>query len=358
MRKFLTFIVLFASVIYVLYTFYDNGYLDQTPLYDIMYTASHIGEEKIASPVATGDMLSFYTEENIGMNCEGNVLRVTGFTRDVKKNNLIIIIGEDGKELRKETVRVGSKGTFASTINLPHSDAPIIEVSVFGNEQKSGTFRGWVSNYAFLEKTAGGWQLMSSPVYEHNKELFTKPKPLGAATKGTRNIEVDNPSVKALAKRLTADCTTDYEKAAAIHDYICDTFYYDNDMASRDVIAVDSAAKILASNRGVCSGFANAYAALCRSSGIPCVVVTGYAVGMNTDDVTWTEETALAERPNHAWNEVYADGRWIIVDTTWDCGNSYEKGHIKDEAEARHLYFDANLRYFSSNHKILKYKDI
>jgi transglutaminase/protease-like cytokinesis protein 3 len=97
---------------------------------------------------------------------------------------------------------------------------------------------------------------------------------------------------------------------------------------------------------------------MCRSIGLPCVVVTGYALGTDADDVVWDEESAAQTRANHAWNEVYVDGRWIIVDTTWDCGNSYESGGVTKENGTSHIYFDANLKYFSVNHKILRYKDI
>lgn len=358
MRKFITSLFLLIVFAGFMYSFYMEGYLDQTPLYDIIYAVSHFGEEKIASPIAEGNMLSFYPDENIGIECDGESIRVNGFTKDAYKSNLLIRIEENDREILKEAVRTGKDGSFSCSIRIPKTSASMVELSVFANSQNHGTFKGWVSDYLFFEHPGGVWQMSEPLVYEHNAKLFTMPKASGAATKSTRNIQADNPSVKAAAERITADCTTDYEKAAAIHDYICDNFYYDYDMASRDVVAIESAADILASKRGVCSGFANAYAALCRSAGLSCVVVTGYALGMNTDDIMWDSETALIESANHAWNEVYADGRWIIVDTTWDCGNAYRNGHIDEENGTNHLFFDANLKYFSVNHKILKYKDI
>jgi len=44
----------------------------------------------------------------------------------------------------------------------------------------------------------------------------------------------------------------------------------------------------------------------------------------------------------------------MIVDTTWDCANKIENGEM-NKGEVSHLYFDANLQFFSNNHKILEY---
>ena len=66
-----------------------------------------------------------------------------------------------------------------------------------------------------------------------------------------------------------------------------------------------------------------------RSIGIPCNIVSGYALGIDGVD-TWAELTDTKTQ-NHAWNEVYIDGRWVIVDTTWDCGNKIVNGEKTKE---------------------------
>jgi transglutaminase/protease-like cytokinesis protein 3 len=75
-------------------------------------------------------------------------------------------------------------------------------------------------------------------------------------------------------------------------------------------------------------------------------------VGADTD---WTAQTIATDEQNHAWNEVYVDGRWVIVDTTWDCVDRIENGELISGSEVSHLYFDANPEFFSANHKILEY---
>ena len=47
--------------------------------------------------------------------------------------------------------------------------------------------------------------------------------------------------------------------------------------------------------KGQCSSFANAFSYLCGRAGIPVIIITG---------------------EDHAWNLVYADGKWLHVDVS------------------------------------------
>ena len=66
-----------------------------------------------------------------------------------------------------------------------------------------------------------------------------------------------------------------------------------------------STLQIIEGRRGVCEHFAQLYTALCRSAGIPAVMVSGYAYNAERG---WQE---------HAWVMVYVSGSWIPVDPTW-----------------------------------------
>lgn len=54
---------------------------------------------------------------------------------------------------------------------------------------------------------------------------------------------------------------------------------------------------------GICYDYAALFGAVLRSQGIPAKLVMGY-------------NPEIAEF--HAWNEVYIDGRWLTIDTTYD----------------------------------------
>ena len=111
---------------------------------------------------------------------------------------------------------------------------------------------------------------------------------------------------------------------------------------------------MLESKRAVCLGFAVLSASLLRSINIPCNVVSGYALGIDADKV-WSESTVNTTEQNHAWNEAYVDGRWVIFDSTWDCMNKIENGETVSGKSVTHIYFDANIEFFSANHKIIDY---
>ncbi|WP_391571946.1 transglutaminase-like domain-containing protein [Cohnella sp.] len=111
---------------------------------------------------------------------------------------------------------------------------------------------------------------------------------------------------KALAKvkELTKKAATDEQKARAIYEYIIQNVSYDKDLARK--VAADYIPDIdgtLTSGKAICYGYATLYAAMLRSVGIP----TKLAMG----------KTNLVDE-YHAWNEVYLNGKWVVVDTTVD----------------------------------------
>jgi len=55
--------------------------------------------------------------------------------------------------------------------------------------------------------------------------------------------------------------------------------------------------------KGICYDFSSLLASMLRSQGVPTKLVKGYA--------DFTDEY-------HAWNEVYINGKWYVIDTTYD----------------------------------------
>lgn len=93
---------------------------------------------------------------------------------------------------------------------------------------------------------------------------------------------------------------SDYEKAQAIFQWIAANIQY---AGSTDVISVDPYA-VFKNKIAVCGGYSNLYKAMLNLENIPAVLMIG-----NT--------TSGA----HAWNAVYADGRWFYGDSTWACSD-------------------------------------
>lgn len=306
--------------------------------------------------ISESPMLSFYPEENIGLLItEGNILNVFGVTPSVNKKNLIVHISDSSGEMLSQTaVPTDSANRFNKSITLPDTDETVLDVSVYAGSKPYGEFESWVYNYITIERADGVWSIRQSPVYEHNKIMFEKDKSASEALKRTPSIQSENSGIISIASEVTSGCETDYQRILALHDWVCGYLRYDMDSLKSDEIPPYYAEEVVKNRTAVCLGFATLYAALCRSIDIPCNVVSGYALGIGADK-KWTESTIASEEQNHAWNEVYIDGRWVIVDTTWDCVNKIENGVLTEGTEISHLYFDANIDFFSANHKILEY---
>lgn len=119
-----------------------------------------------------------------------------------------------------------------------------------------------------------------------------------------------------LETTVIKDEKDDYQKAKKIYEWITKNIKYatlqDQNIGLRpyDVFKYKVA---------VCGGYSNLYKAMLNLAGIPAILVTG-------------DTTAGA----HAWNIVYADGKWFFSDSTWG------------SADAKN--FDYGLEMFSKSH--------
>ena len=307
--------------------------------------------------IENSPMLTFYPEENIGIIVDYNVIDIFGTTASRSKSHLIAeFTDENGETLDRLSFAAGSDGQFNKQADIPDTDSLSVSLAVYTGSKPYGQFESWVYNYVTLQKTAdGGWEIAPSPVFENNKRMYEKDKSISDSLKRTPSIQSDSAGIKSIAEQLTAGITNDYDKVLALHDWICSYMYYDIDSLGSQDTPPYYATDIVKTRRAVCLGFATLMAALCRSIEIPCNVVSGYALGVSGGGSEWNEETSATDEQNHAWNEVYVDGRWIIVDPTWDCTNKIENGEFIEGGGVSHIYFDANLQFFSNNHKIIEY---
>lgn len=190
----------------------------------------------------------------------------------------------------------------------------------------------------------------------------------------TELIQSDDPEIIKLSHLITKDLPDNYSKLRAIHDWVADNIIYDMYMYRTDYFEDYSfikdkdytASGTLKSRISVCAGYANLTAALARSAGIPCKVVTGFADGSNEINSfydmfqrykeykkTGNERVFDGMETNHAWNEAFVDGRWIILDTTWDSNNE-DRGGNTTMAESDDKYFDIGLEELSETHAFWK----
>jgi hypothetical protein len=179
----------------------------------------------------------------------------------------------------------------------------------------------------------------------------------------TGQIQSDDEAITALSKKIVAGKYDDYSKIKAIHDWVAGNIAYDYDaFYGMTQLGDCSAISTMNSGRSVCQGYSNLTAALARCAGIPCKVVNGFGDGLNASaqfekvfniykQYMETGDSSLFEncQSNHAWNEAYIDGKWIVVDTTWD-SNNYYQDEVTSKGAFDSDYFDIDMLKFSETH--------
>lgn len=243
---------------------------------------------------------------------------------------------------------------------------PVQDGTYYVNLGRNSERYGWFDYFAWgkdigIEVKDGVASFIESPVLEKNQTLYAENSDSKIALAYYQEpslwVESDARKIKEQAEKIVDPEDSDYVKLQKVHDWVANNVWYDFDDYYGRVEGEVTALEVLQSRKSVCQGYADLTAALLRSLGIPTKVVSGYALGMSTGR-EWTESAIAKEESNHAWNEAYVDGRWVIIDTTWDSGNVYENGEYSSGTGLkRRRYFDPTLEMFSKTHKMLETDD-
>ncbi len=140
--------------------------------------------------------------------------------------------------------------------------------------------------------------------------------------------------LKECVEEITAGLETDYEKMAAISEYICENVYYDYDWYyGRRTGLCSSPYDVFINGVTVCEGYANLTNELFKLAGIVVYRVSGY---------------------NHVYNMAYdsENEKWIFIDNTWSSGNTFEYS-TKISRPYSGSWFDFSLNEFGAeNHEM------
>ena len=115
------------------------------------------------------------------------------------------------------------------------------------------------------------------------------------------------------------------ERVKAIHDYVVLRLSYDEGtlnklMAGDNDVPPQDAEHVFEARTGVCEGYARLMVALGKASGVSIAYIAGSIRDarrrvLDGDDAT---VKAALEGYGHAWNAVMLDGKWELIDATWD----------------------------------------
>ena len=225
-------------------------------------------------------------------------------TSQVSKNVIRVkLTSHSGKKL-KVMIAKGSEKVYYNLL-------PIAGYQSFPLNMGKGTYK-----VSVLENTSG-----SSYKYITTKSAKVSGSSNGAYLISTSEIKYSSsmaPIKKAasLTKGKTAS-----QKVKAVYNWVVAQINYDR-KKNPPAGYVPSITQTYSSKKGICYDFAALFAAMLRSQGVPTKLVKGYA-----DKVSGY----------HAWNEVYVNGKWQTIDTSYDAqvgGSMYKKSGYHKTSES------------------------
>lgn len=205
--------------------------------------------------------------------------------------------------------------------------------------------------------------LINESIYSYNVEtsdqlFYVLERGVKPICKVGSNAEKLYQELKKILRNIISDDMTDVEKVKAIHDYLIMNIVYDhelllkvqnNDPTVHDYNGFYLEGTLL-DKKAVCEGISKTFTALCNIEGIPCVTVDGY-------------QTNNPNGVGHAWNKVFVDNAWYIVDCTSDgtiINSSFEvlsyKYFLIDENTFKVRYTAINFDNIKCNKSINIYK--
>lgn len=154
---------------------------------------------------------------------------------------------------------------------------------------------------------------------------------LRAQTKGYVDQVVDSVDTKHLTDPneitsvIEGEFKTDSEKVRAIYywitqniDYDCHEFHCGVGIALSDDDFEDKLlTKTTDTRRGICYQYALLFKYMCNYCHIPAEIITGYAA---TEKLIFLHKLMGNGAENHAWNAVYINRHWYLLDVTWASG--------------------------------------
>ncbi|MEL7039402.1 MAG: transglutaminase domain-containing protein [Cyanobacteria bacterium J06592_8] len=126
-------------------------------------------------------------------------------------------------------------------------------------------------------------------------------------------------SISAVAQYITQRESDPFLVAKAFHDYVATKIDYDYAAYRRGYYGPQDAQTVFRNRKGVCSGYARLIKALGDAVGLEVAYITGdyrdYSGGLSGE--------------GHAWNGVKINGKWYLMDATWDAGYLTASGYVK-----------------------------
>jgi hypothetical protein len=114
--------------------------------------------------------------------------------------------------------------------------------------------------------------------------------------------------------QLTYDNPSEEEKIKRIYAWITYNIAYDNEGFMTAKLSPQSTTQTILCRKGVCEHYADLFVEMCAYAGLRAKKIIGYSKGMGY------EQGDKFYYSDHAWNAVFLDGKWQLLDATWGSG--------------------------------------
>ena len=191
----------------------------------------------------------------------------------------------------KVNVDINGKSTVNVKVSAKNTSQKSTTTSKKANTTKTTTKKTNATTKKSVSKTtAKTVSVNKTSISEALKKYLTS----------TKNCQVKNKAIQDLAKTLTSNLKSDYEKGKKLFNWVRDNIQYKKYRNTRR-----GAVNTLQTKKGNCVDQSHLLIALSRASGIParyvkggnCKFTTGYVAG-------------------HIWTQMYINNKWVVADTT------------------------------------------
>lgn len=231
---------------------------------------------------------------------------------------LVIIVSSMSSFATVAGVNIGTEaiqsGMVSLRINQVYESKLLLLVEKDGNRYMYPVDDDGTLNYFPLQMGSGDYLVRLMENVEGNKYKEVVRKSINLNESSEREIFLqsvieinwsdESPAVLK-AKSLTKGMTSDTSKIKVIYDYITSNYTYDYDkISSLNSSYIPNIDQVYYDEKGICYDYSALFASMLRSVGVPTKMVKGYS--------------DLIPDQYHAWNEVFVNGKWQTVDTTYD----------------------------------------
>lgn len=196
--------------------------------------------------------------------------------------------GESSTRLKFQVIFNGNSYNY----DLPNDNTPLFAPLSLGN----GTYTFRImqnttgSNYSIVGGTTTQVEL------ENEFVPFLRPSVYCDFTPNSESVK--------RAESLARDAKNEGDVVRNIYTWIVKNIQYDDAKAEKLAVAtgyIPDPDDSLKTSTGICFDYASLAAAMFRSLGLPCKIITGY---VTPDDIY------------HAWNMIYINGEWVSAQVT------------------------------------------